>query len=898
MPTLTPYADERLLVLRRLRAESQGAPLAEYFRPTGAELRFRLGTALADLRIPFRFGAELVRIASVAATDAWLLGANRHRPILSPDESVRVGRLPGFEGATPRPIAYAPPSSITRPALLRTFHDGPIAHAGIDAGLLASFLGTDRAGRRLLVALHALFTKAREESRRSSEGEPTPYLVALALRVLAERLVGLMREAPVSEGSGRWLRGLASVLLHEVTALALRETNVTRDAGLVRTAGQPPLAVPPREARSALLSVASLGLAPFVGSRGAVLQTGVGAYGLLFDAVPPRVEELVARLAQGDDAEQLARDAAQLYGKERDVSRRLERATAFFAIRENVRALARLNDAGRAPTLPLADASLQKLASPRDGVEKAFASPDKRKALAQAARDAGRQSSHEESRERYEALAHAAREFRDDEPAAWLGTAEARQAAARAIVAFAADQLIERHAAQATQLLLERTGAETEGGGEAEYESGRVYLVSHEEGPLLNTRVGPPQVGHLFCDMKDFTRRTAFLKESIIADFLQREFYQPILSAASGMESRDRSGRALALNNLLGDAVSFSGDIAQLMRLNRGIREILRSYGKRLEAESSQSAVSVRVRELESQHRARRDALERSIRELKARAPTADPGLRDTMLLRARELESELDRRQAQYESELSRAAGEKLEAGTFISFGAAPEVARFEDPAFGQIKVAIAEKINESARGTARSGAVRDLVLARLDRERRATGLPLELPFHVLVDQPASVPVPAERAVVLQELLAKGDTVAARTLLDELVLRMLKPAQTPGELYNAGSAISEDALEAWLDTRGEESKVLRLELPIAQLHEELRRRMFFPRATLQLVACASAQSHRMLDLFVFQGRVLFRGFEASGGLGVWEIVDAGSPLFQLIAAHHAPDWFGTAPAL
>ena len=40
-------------------------------------------------------------------------------------------------------------------------------------------------------------------------------------------------------------------------------------------------------------------------------------------------------------------------------------------------------------------------------------------------------------------------------------------------------------------------------------------------------------MGHLFCDVKDFTRRTAFLKEAVVADFLSREFYTPILTAAA-----------------------------------------------------------------------------------------------------------------------------------------------------------------------------------------------------------------------------------------------------------------------------------------------------------------------------------------------------------------------------
>ena len=60
---------------------------------------------------------------------------------------------------------------------------------------------------------------------------------------------------------------------------------------------------------------------------------------------------------------------------------------------------------------------------------------------------------------------------------------------------------------------------------------------------VFKTRTRAPQMGHLFCDMKDFTRRTAFLKETVIADFLSREFYGPILTAAARQHGKDQRGR-------------------------------------------------------------------------------------------------------------------------------------------------------------------------------------------------------------------------------------------------------------------------------------------------------------------------------------------------------------------
>src|SRR2546428_2743926 len=120
---------------------------------------------------------------------------------------------------------------------------------------------------------------------------------------------------------------------------------------------------------------------------------------------------------------------------------------------------------------------------------------------------------------------------------------------------------------------------------------------------------------------------------------------------------------------------------------------------------------------------------------------------------------------------EIALATGEKLEAGIFVSYGAAPEVATFEDHIFGQIKVSIAEKINESARGTARNGGVRARVEAALARERARLGRPgLVCPLHVSVSQPLSIAVPEDVAVAVRGSLAGGDLDGAETVLSGVV--------------------------------------------------------------------------------------------------------------------------------
>src|SRR5207237_8118679 len=123
-----------------------------------------------------------------------------------------------------------------------------------------------------------------------------------------------------------------------------------------------------------------------------------------------------------------------------------------------------------------------------------------------------------------------------------------------------------------------------------------------EERPVLKTRQRAAHMGHLFCDMKDFTKRTAFLKETVVADFLSREFYGPILTAAARQAQgaahlADKGG--LYRNNLLGDAGSFSGDIVGLVELATDIRRALGSYARRLDSEGPREAVATVIANIE-----------------------------------------------------------------------------------------------------------------------------------------------------------------------------------------------------------------------------------------------------------------------------------------------------------
>jgi len=83
----------------------------------------------------------------------------------------------------------------------------------------------------------------------------------------------------------------------------------------------------------------------------------------------------------------------------------------------------------------------------------------------------------------------------------------ARVEYAQAAAALLADVAVERLAARARSALSFRTGAEAEGGTELEWEAGRLYRLSARGGAILRRAEERP-AGHLFADVKDFTRRT------------------------------------------------------------------------------------------------------------------------------------------------------------------------------------------------------------------------------------------------------------------------------------------------------------------------------------------------------------------------------------------------------
>ena len=846
------YADERLALWQRLRQQSGGQAASQALRLDGESLRFRLGTSLADLRVPLAVDPAIETAAGLAVRELLFLLCLRHRAALRPDEYDQLLLVDGFDPQRLRPASFGPPPSVARQGVGLAFTEAPELHPALDSGTLAAWIGVGRPGRTLIGLVHSLLRRALEEERDSDGREPTPFLVMLGLRlVLPERVSAELKQVPLQAPAGRNLQGAIAAGLLVALRLAARESGVL-------------------DSPSGAKVMAALSPLPWLQGGRLLPGSGLQAHGISLPEAIPRVEELATNLEAKPGLDGVLREATG-WARGGDLEQRAARSVAHAILRRELLGLARLVESGRAPSLHLGDLSLAQLHGQPAALERTLGAADRRKELVARLKEVARSCGREPDRDRIEGLAAMAGEYREDDPGRCLARGEAERAFSRAIAAMAVDLQLERALLKAQGQLQARSGSEREGGIEEEHERGRLYLLA-PRGAILNKRARAQQMGHLFCDVKDFTRRTAVLKEAVVADFLHHEFYTPILTAAArhyrgASHLGDRGG--IYLNNLLGDAVSFSGDVASLVELAGDIRRALQGYARRLDNAASSEVLARSIAAIEHRHREKR-----------AHAVS----------------ERDKVRFDAERDAELALARGEKLEAGIFVSYGAAPEVATFEDAIFGAIKVAIAEKINESARGTARNGAVRSRVDALVTAARSARGRSdVTCPLSVHIGAPLSIPVAPPEEADVRACLSRGDRQVAEGILLESVRRLIDRMEPDGEqggdIYNGGIALSDEALQAYLASRGKDLLFLRRDLAMPALHASLQQKFAFPLPHLSMVAGISHTTAGLEELFVYVGRAMFRGFEGSAGLAVWEMIPPQGALFPLIAQHHVPGW-------
>jgi hypothetical protein len=851
----SPLALRRLEIFSAAREDPSG-----FIRFDRERLRFSLGTSLADLAVPVELSGDARAIVRGALSEMALLLSTHHRSFVAADDVDQLILREEY-GGLPAVGAQLGPSG-GGPDLRAAAQLAPAVHPALTGGLVAAWMGKGGKGRSLVALWIELLRRAFEEMGATRGREETPLVVALALcgeAAAAERgLQPLLPSPPLD----RYLRTatLAAGWLAARTGLA----RAWRDSG--RGVGDPLL----------LRLEAVLSPAAALGGRSGVTAGGATLFGCDLSGGVPGAEEIVGRLAQGGDAEAARSDLAAALAADGELSRRAEQAVAVAALRDALgAAVAAAEAAGEAAVEPVRAV----LCAP-GALAAATAGDRERKALARELSDADVGA---EARALLDGAAHALQSWKPKEPAAAAGLdrAAARAEWATAAAALLADSALERMIQPARRALSYRTGREAEGGADLEWEAGRLYRLSARPGSILKQAVERP-TGHLFADVKDFTRRTGLLGQASMAEFLRNEFYVPILAAAKehfgGMQHlADRGG--VMLNNLLGDAISFGGRIDRMIALAKSIRALFAAYAARLAREISSEVIARQIAAIEEAHRG---ALEKGRTEVATAeaalagvpAGTPEHASFSARLARAR---AERARLASDRERAIARARGEVLEAGVFVSHGAAPLVVLIEDEVFGANRVAIADRINESARGTARAPSARARADAALARERARRRNPaLDHAWSVFIGAPLQLPVPPDAEDQALRLVRAGDAAGAMRALAGPVRQGLdlaaRAGERPGDIYNSGAAVSAEALEAFLAEVGPAREVRRIDLPADRIPEPMRARWWFGDEPLELVACFHPDG-RLGELFRRVGTAAFKGL---GDVVVWELCGEG----------------------
>jgi hypothetical protein len=541
------------------------------------------------------------------------------------------------------------------------------------------------------------------------------------------------------------------------------------------------------------------------------------------------------------------------------------------------------------------------------------------------------------------------------------------------------------------------------------YDEGRLYRISADHKLTLIKKEGRKE-GHLFVDLKGFTRRTRKSGSLVMAEFLKLEFFMPIIEAAKNyyLKVGKDPSLGLDLNNLLGDAVTFSGNILALFELAKEIRQIVSRYQKKLiqkypefdeklQKERLKSRYQADLRRLNENSkmiigtivelndimdakrgmspvemmRAQLSHFNRSIEayvdnigdistkikdtdrvEVKEKLAVSEGVLRDKLSFinkGKKELKEEVEKQRLEKRSmefykeicqdeivqirrlnamlsnvykkktELVQAYYEKLgeivdlgmNTGLYISYGDVVESVDLKDNVWGDVRVNIADKINEAARGATRSQSIKK----RVDRYVERCCFEMEnpnliYPFNVIVGTDYSLIKPIdEEPTFFEEEIDSILDYAERLFADEsegdkklsgLEIWEKEKEQFNKEfisssvdIYNLGEALSGDALREFIrEGRGRlyffEKRVLR-----GELNQQFWKLFAFEGTEIHLIfGVESKKDRNLVEIFRYAGNIDYTGTSKREHTEVYEIIRPTSLFYRFIMDHHFMEWY------
>ena len=784
-------------------------------------MRFSVGQGVGLPRVPFAVGTDLTESARIALHDLVMLVRHRAGDFPARYDARQMEILPRSFG-----MRRIPESAPERRVIVAIAGTDPM----LDVGLLESWLLRGGGGAKLHACVSAIVSKSLDEEARLGFAEPTAWATHLAVtgHLLAQKDLVLKSET-IKGVPYETLERTAGIALSAVLALAADEKLVAMSSAGI---------LPATHATSILLRA---GCSPFstVAIRQSMLRLTPNPYRLTRELADALDALGVNPIATGVTCEDKAAALEKALRGDKAAKALCADVWGMNELRSSVLAYLRAWEVGADPRQDALLAATYAVPTLTACLKDADRFDAAGRAIASLTAEAGG-----ERREAAESvrLAFERASRRNVDADAMI------RRAARAWILYRMDRWAEERSEFSRASLVDRASEFSVGELKTQWQAGKVYRFAPDKLPIL-WKTEAREDGHFFLDLKGFTRMVARAKEISTAEFLKHQFYVPILAKAR--QYRD-AGRRLELNNLLGDAVSFSGDIVSLVMLAEDVNEMFAQYEQTLH--------------------------ERGI-------------------------------------------DAERTEAGLFIAYGAASETITVDDPAWSdagitqmgdggakshRVKVSIAEKINESARGTARNGAVFARMQSLLaDRQQNAAmGQRLELAWRVFVDKSLQLRLPHRVMEMVEQAIdarqpAMND-MAVRVLTEAItdVLRRITDDGNDGavfsqaaDLYNVGRALSKDALEAFIRETGAQRLVVRKQIAVTELHEDFRRFVFSESELNLVVSFDTGKAGRRPMVFRFAGNLTFRGFEGVHTAEIWEIVDGASPIYRVLETHYLSAW-------
>jgi len=896
------YNPGRLSLFSSLMQKKSAVVSGKLWTLEPKEMRFKLGESIAELKIPFHMGGADEAVIEQAVQALLSLISRRFEATGLEARGETVQHIQPGAGM-PKEKTYRTDIFISDSLEKRLAETILNCCPHMDSTLLASWLGTEGAGRKLVKWFEAIMEKGLKDQARADE-EKTGYLMLMAV-------INGVRKKKDAAKSVR-IHGLSYEKLDLVVGLVLFLTLREALASLLERLKQAGASC--YNASTDALLTSALVPRAFLSIPSNILSTSLNPYGInsdIFEALstlaPPPTEDT-------DSVEELVERASTKVRRNSSVLEKVREQ--YEVVRFRREAIAYLTEFD----IPGSNAQnlLYEMYNEDRLIKNTIADQKGAAALDEALEEVKKQYASRDTR-RMEIITGFQEYIAGFKKKSVLGSllkssrkeADIIRPAIEGYYACLLDDTVETYESLMRGYMVDRRGEFDQNVLLEEYNRGRLYRFSTDERQILKT-LTTEEEGQLFIDMKDFTRKTLKVKEIAMAEFMKEYFYKPILSAASkyrmgsGMETDERG---INLTNLPGDAAIFSGGITYLVALARDIQHVIRKYREQLltrlpprRDEEILEEVHHTFEERKAALKEKRDGLNRAIEE-------KEPGVEHKLVT----LGEEEHRLETTYRDELENAIKGELEAGLYLSYGAKAETMVIE-PKEGftsTVKVSIGEKINEAARGTFRNPLVRAKLELLLEKDKIKRKKKLKYPFDIYIDRVCSIKLPPELDRAFEKLIMNRKAASAQAMTQVMAneffsdlkkiisgdpFSSLRVVSTTTDIYNKGHAISANALNAYMkESKGTKfffHKTVRLK----ELDRSITDAFFFPNDTLEFwFGVESAKKGEMVEIYYLNGEVIFKGFEANTPTVIYEIINMEGDFGRALLKCHFQEWLDSA---